>query len=112
MLDGRRVIDMYRDMGLDISEADNAVEAGILQVQRREGEGRLKIFSTCKNLIAERRIYRRGEDGKVVKQHDHALDAERYFIMSGLKRCVVDPGKDKNPRWWNTAESRAGAFCG
>lgn len=91
-LDGRRLREEYAAEGLNLVDADNAVEAGIHACYQRFVSGRLKIFSTCRNLISEFRIYRRNEDGKIVKENDHALDALRYLIMTGMRVARTDPG--------------------
>src|SRR5207249_3837328 len=65
--------------------ADNAVEAGLYAAWSRLSTGRLKVFkNVLPNWLAEYRIYRRDEKGKVVKENDHLMDATRYLIMSGL----------------------------
>ena len=111
--DGRQLIEIYRDLALDIREADNAVEAGLTTVWQRLSEGRLKIFKSCSNLLAEYRIYRRDEKGRVVKSNDHALDALRYLLMTGLARAIVAPSSDPNSQWWNKWASRTPAvFAG
>lgn len=83
-LDGKRLVEQYQCQGLDLVLADNAVEAGIFAVWERLSTGRLKIFTTLNNTRNELRLYRRDERGKVVKQGDHAMDAGRYQVMSGL----------------------------
>lgn len=83
-VDGRQLIELYREQGLDITEARNAVEAGIFETWERFSTGRLKIFTTCQNTLSELRLYRRDEKGKVVKQNDHAADALRYFVTTGI----------------------------
>lgn len=80
--DGQTLMDIYRSLGLQIQPANNAVEAGILEVYERLSTGRLKIFNTLRNLLAEYRLYRRDEKGRIVKEFDHALDALRYGCMS------------------------------
>ena len=49
-----------------------------------EGNAHLLIHDNCENLLKEFRLYRwsesRGLD-KPIKQHDHALDALRYFVI-------------------------------
>lgn len=74
-LDGRTMIGEYRRLGLNLVEADNAVEAGIHAMYRRMASGRLKVFRTLGNWIREFRIYRRDDNGKVVKENDHLMDA-------------------------------------
>jgi hypothetical protein len=89
--DGSVLIDAYRDLGLDIEPAFNAVEAGIFQVWQLFSGGMLKIFESLSNLRGELRLYRRDEDGKVVKERDHACDALRYGIVSGRDRMITEP---------------------
>lgn len=91
--DGKRLMAQYKALGLDVQNADNAIESGLYDVWQRLSTGRLKVFSTCQNWLAEYRIYRRDEKGKIVKQYDHLMDATRYLIMSGLKRAKVQPAK-------------------
>ena len=91
--DGERLIDIYGGpgLGLKLSIADNAVEAGILDVYDRFSTGRLKIFSTLRNTIGELRIYRRDEKGKIVKERDHLMDCLRYGVRSGLALGAYPP---------------------
>lgn len=88
--DGKKLIDEYRSLGLDLGLADNAVEAGIHSVYRRLVSGRLRVFRTCGNFISEIRLYRRDEKGKIVKERDHLMDAARYLVMSGLIRATTE----------------------
>lgn len=89
--DGKALIERYRSMGLDIENADNSVEAGIFECWTRMGSGRLKIFKSLAALRSEFRIYRRDDKGKIVKANDHALDAMRYLVMSGVARAITKP---------------------
>ena len=93
-IDGKKLRQVYTAEGLNLIDADNAVEAGIHACYQRMAAARLKIFRTCRNLITEYRIYRRDENGKVVKENDHALDAMRYLIMSGMKVARISPDFD------------------
>lgn len=92
--DGKKLLDEYRNLMLNLVEADNAVEAGILALYRRMGSGRLKVFRTLANWLREFRIYRRDDKGKVVKENDHAMDATRYLIMTGLRHATTEPIDD------------------
>lgn len=91
--DGEKLIEVYgkEGLGLNISPADNAREAGILDVYDRFSTGRLKIFKTLRNTIGELRIYRRDEKGQVVKERDHLMDCLRYGIRSGLDLGAYPP---------------------
>lgn len=90
-IDGQRLMEQYQGLGLDLYKADNAVEAGIHAVYRRLSSGRLKVFRTLQNLLREIRIYRRDENGKVVKENDHLMDAKRYLVMTGMAVARVEP---------------------
>jgi hypothetical protein len=89
--DGEALFALYTELGLILSPAINAVEAGIYEVWSRLSSGRLKVFSTLQNFRSEYRIYRRGEDGKVVKENDHLMDGMRYLCMSGIAIAALRP---------------------
>ena len=89
--DGRKLIEAYQELGLHVVAAENAVEAGIHAIFRRLSGGRLKIFRTCNALLSELRIYRRDDKGRVVKENDHAVDALRYLVMTGMRVAQVEP---------------------
>lgn len=90
-IDGRKLVDEYRNNGLDLYFANNAREAGILKVWQALTTGKLKIFTSLQHIFQEIRIYRRDEDGQVVKENDHLLDALRYAVMSGRDKARVSP---------------------
>lgn len=89
--DGQQLIEIYRQLGLKLSQADNSVEAGIYQVWQRMTSGRLKVMRSLSNWRKEFRLYRRDEKGKIVKENDHIMDATRYLIMSGLGSLKTKP---------------------
>lgn len=99
-VDGTQLLTDYQSLGLSLSDADNAVEAGIYQVWERLSGGTLKIFKTLQHTLAEYRIYRRDEKGRIVKKDDHAMDALRYGIVSGLSRAEVKPVARKEPEFF------------
>jgi phage terminase large subunit-like protein len=82
--DGEQIISIYRQLGLNLTEADNGVEAGLYACWEMFSTGRLKVFRSCLALLEEYRIYRRDEKGRVVKDNDHIMDALRYLVVSGL----------------------------
>jgi hypothetical protein len=90
-IDGRQLIQIYRECGLHLEEADNAVESGIYQVWQLMSSGKLKVFRSLGNWLSEFRLYQRDRDGKIVKQNDHLMDATRYLIMSGRERMKAKP---------------------
>jgi phage terminase large subunit-like protein len=76
---------IYEDEGLDLKRANNDVDAGISEMRRLIGSGRLYIFSTCQMLLKELRTYRTKEtsDGKskIVKTNDDLVDTCRYTCI-------------------------------
>ena len=106
--DGKRLIEDYRARGLDVEPADNAVVAGLTRVWERLAQGRLKVFSSCQKLLGEYPLYRRNERGDIVESPDHALDALRYLVMSGLERAATEPKASGTP-WWQVPISRVWA---
>ena len=53
---------------------------------RQQGDGERLM-----EQYVELRIYRRDENGKIVKENDHAVDALRYLVMSGLDKALQTP---------------------
>jgi hypothetical protein len=72
--DGQQLLVVYQELGLNLTIANNAVDAGIYQVWTRLSTGRLKVFSTLQSFFGEYRLYRRDEKGKIVKESDHLMD--------------------------------------
>lgn len=91
--DNTKLEDLYREAGLKARQADNDVEAGIAEINRRlvhlDGEESpaplIQIASNCKRLLWEKGRYRKERsaagDLEIVKENDHACDTERYIAM-------------------------------
>lgn len=107
--DGTRLMDVYRGLGLDISPADNSVEAGILAVWERMSSGRLKVFKSLQAWLAEYRLYRRDEKGRVVKDNDHLMDGTRYLVMSGMAVAKTKPVPQQQHQHYASAGGWMGA---
>ena len=81
-----------RTKNISIIKADNDVLDGIRETQSAMNLGKIKFAKGLTNLNKELASYiwddkasDRGED-KVVKQHDHAMDAMRYFVMRVIRK--------------------------
>lgn len=91
--DGEQLIETYRQLGLKLTPAVNAVESGIYAVWERLSTGRLKVFTTLQNWVNEYRLYRRDEHGRIVKKHDHLADCTRYLILGMPTTATIQPIK-------------------
>ena len=81
-----------RNRGFEVVNANNNVLDGIRFMMSQMNQGKVKWTEASKNTIKEFNSYvwdpkaaNRGED-VVVKEHDHCLDADRYFCMKVLYR--------------------------
>jgi len=93
--DGKKIFDMYVSEGLDIVKADKKDrEGGILKVSQLLAAGQVKIFNTLSNTLAEFRIYRRDEKGEIIKKRDHAMDAMRYLLTTGVDYLTAPEDPD------------------
>jgi terminase large subunit-like protein len=91
--DGRTLMQLYGRLGLHLTPAENAVEAGITEVWNLLVSGRLKVMESLSNWLREFRRYHRDDkgSGKIVKRDDHLMDATRYLIISGRQRMCTKP---------------------
>jgi len=106
--DGTQLFATYRDLGLLVTPANNAVEAGIYAVWQRLSTQRLRVFSTLQNFKAEYRLYRRDEAGKIVKKFDHLQDCARYLVVSGRKVAGVKAAERSPSSQITVADAEAG----
>lgn len=76
--DGENLFDIYTTRGLNIQNADKAVDAGIIDMTEGLLTGNLIIFSNLTGLLSEFSTYSRDELGHIMKKNDHRMDACRY----------------------------------
>lgn len=95
--DGRKLIEKYRELGLTLIPADNAVEAGVFEGYQMMVGGRLKVFRSCTEFIKEFRLYQRDEKGRIKKENDHIMDASRYLWRTGINCATVNPDAYRDP---------------
>ena len=86
-----------REVNKNGGTGTSSVIAGVQKVRELMKQQRIKIHSSCHNLIAELEMYSYpdAKDGLAlkempVKENDHALDALRYIIMS-VQTSPADP---------------------
>ena len=96
----------YFDYGIHADPAENDVSAGINRVAEYFKQNKIKIFSTCKNLINEIEHYHWSEERETItgimqpkpfKNMDHLVDCLRYIIMSRPlnARIIIEPKVEK-----------------
>lgn len=90
-VDGRKLITMYKQLGLRVREAINAVETGISDTWNRMSMDKLKVFDDLHNFAKEYLVYRRDLSGNIIKEHDHLMDCVRY-ITSNVD-VALPPGR-------------------
>lgn len=96
MIDGEKVRAVYKETLRAINpewplfSAEKALTAGIMEVYGRLTSGRMKVFSTLRNLLTEFRQYHRDEDGKIAETPRHLLDDMRY-LARGHKHFILKP---------------------
>lgn len=94
-IDGENLMQMYKDLGLKLHDADKAVETGLYTAWELLSTGQIKIFSDLKDFFDEYRLYRRDEKGKVIKVNDHIMDSFRYAVMGRDVAKVKPSNKDR-----------------
>ena len=92
------MFDEYADNGIRPETAENDVEMGINRVGEYLKQGKIKIFSTCKNLIYEIERYHWSEERETIsgvmkpkpyKKEDHAVDCLRYLVASRFSKSEL-----------------------
>ena len=85
-------IALLKKNGFKIKKAKNDVMNGIRYVGELLNEAKIGIDNECENTIREFNSYRwdekasaRGED-KPIKEHDHCMDALRYFCYTVIRK--------------------------
>lgn len=104
---GDKIYQQYRDAGLELYKANNAVAPGINEVFARFRTGRLKIASHLTEIFQEINTYARDKNGKVIKDNDHLLDAVRYVCVSGLQYARI---RDKRKSPWDTVTNTVSSW--
>ncbi len=91
----KSVTELFWDNGINVNPKVNKdLFSGISRVKSYlknvNGEVRIKIFSTCVNLIREIKNYWWGDSDIPIKKDDHALDELRYYIMQRPEASVFE----------------------
>ena len=95
--DGTMLIDDYSLLDIDLTPArggQGSKEVRISKVLTLLESGQLKVFSSLTKWFEEYRIYRRDEQGNIVKQHDDLMDATQYLIQHFDDVAIEQPDPD------------------
>lgn len=115
-VDGTQLMQQYEDLGLKLELANKAIESGLYYVWERLSTGRLKVFKSLANWRRECRLYRRDENGNIVKKDDHLMDDTRYLVLSGLDVARPVPVKEEPEefavRQWGSYRTAKQAWMG
>lgn len=106
--DGTRLMQEYETLGLHLTKADNAVNAGLVKCWRDLSIGRTKVFSTLQEFFGEYRLYRRDEKGEIVKKNDHLMDDMRYIHNSGREVAIIKPASVIDPSAYRGIPNKGG----
>jgi len=78
---GRRLIDSYRQAGLNLIPSRYAKEFAVTEINKMLAEGDFKVFSTCRSWLSEYRLYARDGKGKILKGNDDLMDATQFAVL-------------------------------
>lgn len=79
-------IEVLRRRGHRVRRAKNEVLSGIRRTAEMLKSGQIVLCTPCVETLREMELYRwdtrEGGEDKVCKEHDHAMDEMRYFVMT------------------------------
>ena len=100
-------VELMRKAGLNVQEVSKDVEYGITCVQSLFKRNKIKIHSSCVNLIQELETYAypekkpfHNEPEQPIKENDHACDALRYALYN------TAPIEDDSKMLWKVSQNR------
>jgi phage terminase large subunit-like protein len=102
--DGSKLIDEYRNLGLDIVPGDNSVNSGIARIVGLLESGLLKVCYNLEHWWEEFRVYRYDskDPNKIAKnQKDHLMDATKYLlsVFDDIAMSMDDIDDEDTPKY-------------
>lgn len=89
-----KYIDYFIRMGLHLKKArkgKGTKETNVTDTIIRIRSGKFKIFKSCTHLLEEFRSYSRDENGRIMKENDHCIDACFYALSDlGYAKSYVE----------------------
>jgi phage terminase large subunit-like protein len=89
--DGENLIEMYRALGVSLWPAEKAPRSAAQLLYDRLSTGRLKVFTTCQQLLSSYRNYQSDADEKANAKASHGINALRVLVQSGTQRMAMPP---------------------
>jgi hypothetical protein len=106
--DGVQFLQIYRTLGLVLDLPDKrSVEANIHEVYVRLTTGRLKFFKSLAILFDEFRVYRRDENGKIVRDNDHLMACLQYLCKSCVRLMKTRAECEFRPAFYGPSNNRS-----
>jgi len=96
--DGKQYLHIYQSLGLNLELPDKrSIEANILATWIALSTGKLKVFKSCLAWFGEFRMYRRNENGEVVRSNDHIMASTQYVVKAGLRLAKTKAMSEPRP---------------
>lgn len=80
----------------DVNKGKGSIASGIVKLTELFKQQRIKIHNSCENLILELETYSypdkkpgKNENEDPIKEHDHAVDALRYALVTNEPQSVI-----------------------
>jgi hypothetical protein len=87
LVDGERLIRIYRKHGLLLQAVDSPLQTGILEVGQLMRSGQLKVFPSLVKFLEGIRVFRCDERGQVVSDRDNLQEATRCLVGNLARMC-------------------------
>ena len=100
--DGFHLIQMYKTLGLNLWSVKDREQSGISEVLEGMQSGQLKVFRTLPNFFREYALYRRNQDGQIVKQDDLLMTCLRHLYVSGRGQMCTEPEPEEETEYATT----------
>jgi phage terminase large subunit-like protein len=89
-IDGENLFQLYKDLGLQLHNANKAVETGLYLCWELLSSGKVKLFNDLKRFEEEYVLYRRDEKGRIVKERDHCFTGDTLVWTDQGKLPIKD----------------------
>jgi hypothetical protein len=110
--EGAALIYRFLEKDVDMFEAPLDLNSGMDEVTSRVTTGRLRVFSSLTNWIAEYRRYRRDEKNELVEGQDHLMQATATLLLNGLGVAMTENRAISDAEGFDDSDSTRNAITG